>query len=65
MCLWSLPSSHSFEVTSMLGQGLVVDNNALNRSVVYCRAGRSSDGRDLPFYPTTFRVKLTLFGPLC
>ena len=29
MRLWSLPSSHSFEVTSTLGQGLVVQQEKL------------------------------------
>ena len=29
-----------------------LDNKALNRSVLILRAGQSSDGRDLPLYPT-------------
>ena len=40
------------------------DNNALNRSGVYFPTIPSSVGRDLPLYPTTLLVKLTLFGPL-
>ena len=30
-----------------------MDNKALNRSVLIARAGQSSDGRNLPLYPTT------------
>ena len=56
-----LSQSHAIECST---NAIRVDNNALNRSGVYSSAFWSSNGRDLPLYPTTFRVKLTLLGPL-
>ena len=56
-----LSPSHAIECSTDARR---VDNNALNRSGVHFSAFRSSDGRNLPLYPTTFRVKLTLSGPL-
>ena len=38
-----------------------LDNKALNRSVRCVRVGQSSDGRNLPLYPTTVFTNSSLF----
>ena len=42
-----------------MGQGGMLYNKALNRSVLTARVGQSPDGRDLPLYPALVFTTLT------